>query len=125
MNTKQYFYRTVVYGTEGEKVYLIDIKNPDAKMESMESWLGMVVSLADGQHPIAELLEHISSQYQGPVPEGLNDTLTSVFERLEGEGVIKLSDEAVTLPYYLAEPVQKLDIEKAKRLMFDDGYLQL
>lgn len=125
MNTEKYFFRTVVYGTEEENIYLIDIKNPDAKMESMESWLGMVVSLADGQHTIAELLEHISAQYQGPVPEGLNDTLTSVFERLEGEGVIKLSDEAVTLPYYLAEPVQKLDIEKAKRLMFDDGYLQL
>lgn len=125
MNSAKYFFRTAVYGTEDEKVYLIDIQNPDAKMESLESWLGVVVSLADGQHTIAELQQHLRAQYKGAAPENLNQTLTSVLERLEGEGVIKLSDEAVTLPYYLAEPVQKLDVEKAKRLMLDDGYLKL
>jgi hypothetical protein len=28
------------------------------------------------------------------------------------------------LPYYLSLPVEKLDMEMAKRLMADDGYLQ-
>jgi len=93
-------------------------------MESLEAWLGVVVSLADGQHTIAELIEYLAAQYQGNVPDNLKDTLSSVIERLEGEGVVKLSETSVTLPYYLAEPVQKLDIERAKRLMLDDGYIQ-
>lgn len=122
MNTKQYFYRTAVYGTEAEKVYLIDINNPQAKLESLESWLGLVVSLADGQHTISELISHLNSQYPNEAPENLLDTLTSVFERLEGEGVVKCSDDAIDLPYYLMQPVQKLDVEKAKRLMQEDGY---
>lgn len=124
MDTTKYFFRTAVYGTESDKVYLIDIHNPDAKMESLEAWLGVVVSLADGQHTIAELIDYLASQYQGAVPDNLNDTLISVFERLEGEGAVKLSETPVMLPYYLAEPVQKLDIERAKRLMLDDGYIQ-
>ena len=124
MDTTKYFFRTAVYGTESDKVYIIDIHNPDAKMESLEAWLGVVVSLADGQHTIAELIDYLAAQYQGAVPDNLNDTLISVFERLEGEGAVKLSETPVTLPYYLAEPVQKLDIERAKRLMLDDGYIQ-
>lgn len=124
LNTKQYFYRTVVYGTDAENVYLIDIQNSDAKMESLEPWLGVVVSLADGQHSVAELNAYIATQYPDAVPDNLQDTIISVLERLQGEGVVKLSDCPVGLPYYLAEPVQKLDIEKAKRLMLDDGYIQ-
>ena len=124
MNTEQYFFRTAVFGSESDKVYLIDIHNPDAKMESLESWLGVVVSLADGQHTIAELIDYLASQYKGAVPENLSDTVTSVLERLQSEAVVKLSDSSVSLPYYLAEPIQKLDIEKAKRLMLDDGYIE-
>lgn len=124
MDTTQYFFRTAVYGTEGDKVFLIDIQNPAAKIEALDAWLGVVVALADGQHTIAELMDHLRAQYPAQPPQNLQDTITSVLERLQGEGVVKLAAAAVTLPYYLAEPVQRLDVEKAKRLMLDDGYLK-
>ena len=124
MDTTQYFFRTVVFGSEGDKVYLIDIENPAAKMEPLEAWLGVVLALADGQHTIAQLLDHLRAQYPAQPPENLVDTITSVLERLQTEGAVKLANEAIQLPYYLAEPVQRLDVEKAKRLMLDDGYLR-
>ena len=57
-------------------------------------------------------------------PRELERTIESVIERLTETDVIKLADQAVTLPYYLSLPAEKLDMEKAKQFMADDGYLQ-
>ncbi len=36
--------------------------------------------------------------------------------------MLKLSETAVELPYYLAAPIEQLDIEKAQKLIKGDGY---
>jgi hypothetical protein len=52
----------------------------------------------------------------------LNETLHSVIERLQEGNLLKLSDSSVTLPYYLSEPIENLDLEKAKTKIEEDGY---
>jgi hypothetical protein len=125
MDKSQYFYRNAVFSMqEDDKVSLIDANHLDAKTPPLEPWLSLVVSLADGQHTIQQLIEHLAGQYEGTSPRELERTIESVMERLTETDVIKLADQAVMLPYYLSLPVEKLDMEMAKRLMADDGYLQ-
>jgi len=103
---------------------LVDLNDPEKEVPPLESWLGLVVSLADGQHTIQQLLDYMTDYYGGKPPANLEETITSVIKRLTENEVIKLADEARTLPYYLSRSADKLDIEMAKQAMADDGYQQ-
>lgn len=123
MDKSQYFYRTVVFTRKDGETALVNIYNP-AETTPLEPWLATVVSLADGEHTVEELIEYMVGQYPSGVPSDLEKTLDSVFERLMDSGFIKLSGTKVTLPYYLADPIEDLDLEKAKQLIQEDGYTQ-
>jgi len=120
LNINHYFYRTVVFTRAGNKVALADIEHPEQTTE-LEDWMGIVISLADGEHTLAELVGFMANQYPQP-PEKLEDTLESVVERLVEGKLLALSETKVQLPYYLAAPIEHLDIEKAKKLIKEDGY---
>ena len=120
MNNSHYFYRTVIYTRKNNDVGLVDINQPDS-VTPLDEWLGLVVSLADGAHSIQELLDYISHRYAS-VPANLEKTVHSVIERLQEGNLIKLSDSPVVLPYYLVEPIEALDLEKARKLIAEDGY---
>jgi len=120
LDKSQYFYRTVVFTRKAGIVALADINNPQETTE-LEEWFGIVISLADGKHTLQELTDFMRQQYQ-QIPESLDDTLESVIERLIEGNMIKLSEKAVELPYYLGAPIEQLDIEKAQQLIKDDGY---
>jgi len=120
LDKSQYFYRTVVFTRKAGIVALADINNPQ-ETTSLEEWFGVVISLADGKHTLQELTDFMRQQYQH-IPTSLDDTLESVVERLLEGNMVKLSNEAVELPYYLAAPIEQLDIEKAQKLIIDDGY---
>ena len=122
MDTSQYFYRTVIFSKQGEKISLVDIHDPEKEALAFEPWLGVVVSLADGQHTIRELIDGIASRYDGEPPGELQRTLESAIERLMETEVIKLNDEPVELPYYLSLPVERMNLEQAKQSMVDDGH---
>lgn len=121
MDTSQYFYRNVIISKEGEKVSLMDIHNPDNKGQALESWLGLVLQLADGQHTIEELFQNLSSKYSSGPPINLKQTIHSVIERLAKLKFIVLTKEAIELPYYLSLPYEQLDIEKAKETLEKDN----
>jgi len=123
LDKSQYFYRAVVFTRKNNQVSLANIHDPQQKT-SLDDWPGTVLSLADGLHTIQELIGFMASQYPGNPPAELEKTLKSVFDRLLDGDFIKLSDEKVELPYYLAAPMEELDIEKAKKLMHEDGYTQ-
>ena len=124
MDKSQYFYRIAFFSMQEDKVSLFDANDLSAKTAPLEPWLGVVVSLADGQHTIQQLIEHLAGQYEGAPPRELERTIESVIERLTETDVIKLADQAVILPYYLSLPAEKLDMEMARQLMTDDGYFQ-
>lgn len=121
MNTAQFFYRCATFTRENGNVALADIYNPSHTSE-LEEWFGVVISLADGVHTLQELLDYLAGRYDS-APENLKETISSVIDRLMEGGMIKLHDAKVELPYYLANPVEELDIEKAKKLMEKDGYV--
>ncbi|MCP4879264.1 MAG: PqqD family protein [Gammaproteobacteria bacterium] len=120
MDNAQYFYRKVVFTRKNNQIALADINQPD-NISPLEDWMGTVISLADGIHTIQELIDYLKQQYE-VAPVNLEETLHSVVERLlEGE-LIQLSDTKVDLPYYLALPIEQLDIEKAKQLMAEEEH---
>jgi len=118
MKNTQYFYRTTVFTQQNNQVALADINAPD-KASPLEGWMGIVISLADGQHTIQQLIDYLAQQYPQP-PASLEKTLHSVIERLEEGELLKLSEQAVTLPYYLASPIEQLDLDKARALINKD-----
>jgi len=120
LDKSQYFYRTIVFTRKAGIIALADINNPQESTE-LEEWFGVVISLADGKHTLEELTAFMRQQYQ-QIPTSLDDTLESVIERLIEGNMIKLSKKAVELPYYLAAPIEQLDIEKAQQLIKEDGY---
>jgi len=122
MDNTQFFSRLVTFTRKDQQVGLADINHPDT-ISPLDDWLGVVVSLADGHHTIQEMLSFMARQYNDQqAPETLEKTLHSVIERLVEEKVIHLSNRITSLPYYLALPIEELDIEKAKQLMLEDNY---
>jgi len=121
MDNSQYFYRTVIYTRHGEQISLVNIDDPKQNTP-LEEWLGIVISLADGQHSIQQLMDFLTAQYD-EVPDKLQDTVYSVIKRLTASKMLKVSAEAVELPYYLAAPIEDLDLEKARKAIKDDGYV--
>ncbi len=123
MDNSLYFYRNVTFSRKDNKTSLADIYNPTLS-SPLEDWLGTVISLADGQHTIQELIDYLKAHYHGMAPSNFEKTVESVFDRLVEGKLVVFSKEPVELPYYLAEPIELLDIEKAKKLMIEDGHTQ-
>lgn len=123
MDKTKYFYRILLYTNENGQIALVDKHDPD-KTIPLEPWLGLVVSLADGKHTIAQLIDHIESSYKGLPPADLEKTLESAIDRLVNSQALQLADEAVALPYYLTLPKEVLDKEKANKLMIEDGFIK-
>ncbi|OMH33595.1 hypothetical protein [Motiliproteus sp. MSK22-1] len=123
MDKSQYFYRTVVITRKNNQVALANIDNPQ-ETTALDDWLGVVISLADGAHNIEELIGYLRGHYPNSPPQDLEKTIESVIDRLSDGKLIKFSEEPVSLPYYLSFPVEELDIDKAKKLMQEDGYTQ-
>jgi len=122
MDNAQFFSRLVTFTRKDQQIGLADINHPD-KISPLDDWLGVVVSLADGHHTIKEMISFMTRQYNDQqAPEALEKTLHSVIERLVEENVIILSNRITALPYYLAMPLEELDIAKAKQLMLEDNY---
>lgn len=120
MDTTKYFYRNVIFSKTGNQISLIDINNPNSEKQVLESWFGVVLQLADGQHTIDELIDLLSNKYKGAPPANLKETIHSVIERLTKSNLIMLTDKVTELPYYLSRPYEYLDIEKAKKLLKED-----
>lgn len=120
MNNEQYFYRTTIFTRRDNQIALADINEPD-HVTPLDDWLGTVVSLADGHHSIQQLIDYMRTQYPQS-PANLEQTLHSVIERLLEGKLIGLSDSAVNLPYYLAQPIEDLDLKVARTQIEEDGY---
>ncbi len=117
MDTTQYFYRNSIISKKGNTISLADIDNPKQQGEVLESWFGIVMTLADGQHSIDELVQYMAAHYPQGAPHNLKDTLVSVVERLSDSRLIVLSKEKVELPYYLSAPIEQLDLDVARKQM--------
>lgn len=122
MDTSQYFYRCALFHREGEKVSLVDPFDRSVTTD-LDSWLGLVVSLADGKHTIDELVAYVASRYPNGEPEKLDETLVSVIERLIESKAIMLSASTIDLPYYLDVTAQEHDVDDVKKMMLDDGFI--
>jgi hypothetical protein len=122
MDSSQYISRCVVFSKKGDTVSMVDLSDPDAEPLVYEPWLGMVVTLADGQHTVEELISYASQHYAKSPPSGLDATIESAVKRLSDTGTIRLSDEPIELPYYLTLPAERLDVPRALRLMAENGH---
>jgi hypothetical protein len=82
MDNAQFFSRLVTFTRKDQQVCLADIHHLD-KISSLDDWLGIVTSLADGHHTIQEMISFMARQYrQQQAPETLEKTLHSVIELL-------------------------------------------
>jgi hypothetical protein len=118
----QYFVRCAVYDVMGEDIVVGDSNAP--RVITMDLWPKAVFLLADGQHRVSDLISHLASQYENGAPKGLDEQIYEVLKSLEKEGIIRISGKPEKLPYYLSMPSSELDMEKAKQLMVQDGFIK-
>jgi hypothetical protein len=121
MNTQQYFYRNVIFSKQDKTIALVDLHHPENEKEVLDPWFGMVLQLADGQHTIEQLLQYMTSLYNGAPPPNLEQTIHSVVQRMADTRLIMLTEKATELPYYLSMPYELLDLEKAKAEILKDS----
>lgn len=123
MDHAHYFKRTTVYKIEDNTVSLVDIHDNNI-ITPLDPWMGAVMALADGQHTVAQLMQHMAGQYPEGAPDKLAATIESVIKRLTDSGVLELTPAPATLPYYLSMPLDALDPKLATELMINDGFLR-
>ncbi|HEA25627.1 MAG TPA: PqqD family peptide modification chaperone [Ectothiorhodospiraceae bacterium] len=123
MDHAHYFKRTAVYKVEENEISVVDVHENNT-ITPLDPWMGAVVSLADGQHTIAQLIQHMSAQYPDGAPEKLTETLESVIDRLTETDVIELTLRPSILPYYLRLPMNEQDPKQATEMMINDGFLK-
>jgi len=118
-----YFKRIAVYKVEGEDVSVVDVQANNV-LTPLDPWMARVVLLADGQHTIAQLIQHMAGQYAEAAPENLVDTVESVITRLTESDVVELTARPSLLPYYIRLPLDEQDPKEATKLMLKDGFIQ-
>ena len=123
MDHAHYFKRNAVYKVEEDAISVVDVHENNT-ITPLDPWMGAVLSLADGQHTIAQLIQHMTAQYPNGAPENLTETLESIIDRLTDTDVIELTLRPSILPYYLRIPMDEQDPKKATEMMINDGFLR-
>ncbi|MCW8982534.1 MAG: hypothetical protein OQK13_00655, partial [Gammaproteobacteria bacterium] len=100
MDHAHYFKRNTVYKIEENEISIVDVHENNT-ITPLDPWMGTVVSLADGQHTIAQLIQYMASQYPNGAPDNLVETIESVITRLTETDVVELTLRPSILPYYL------------------------
>jgi hypothetical protein len=118
-----FFKRIAVYKVEGDDVSVVDVQANNV-LTPLDPWMARVVLLADGQHTIAQLIQHMAGQYAEGAPENLVETVESVITRLTESDVVELTARPSLLPYYIRLPLDEQDPKEATKLMLKDGFIQ-
>ncbi len=123
MDYSHYFKRNTVYKVEQDTVSIVDVNNGNT-VTALDPWMGMVVTLADGQHSIDQLIAHMTGQYPEGAPDNLAETIESVITRLTDSEAIEITVRPSILPYYLRLPLDEQDPKEATKMMISDGFIQ-
>ncbi len=122
MEHAYYFKRNTVYKVDGDEISIVDVKDHN-NLTTLDPWMARVVSLADGQHTIDQLIQHMTAQYPDDVPSNLIETIESIITRLTELEAIELTMRPSLLPYYLRLPIDEQDPKEATEMMLNDGFI--
>ena len=123
MDHAHYFKRTTVYKVEGDTISVVDVHDNNT-LTPLDPWMGAVISLADGQHTVSQLIQHMAAQYPNGAPDNLVETIESTIKRLSEAKVVELTPDPTTLPYYLNTPLDDQSPKVATEMMINDGFLR-
>lgn len=92
----------------------------------MDPWPQLIYLEADGQKTVSEFVYDMASKYgkKQPIPEQLDSTIIQMINSLLDDKLIELSTESRKLPYYIDLPQSKQDLNKANKLMKEDGFIK-
>lgn len=122
MNKDHYFYRIAVYTHHDGEIGLVNVHDNN-RLYPLDEWLGSIINLADGQHTVNDFIIYISKQYPAGPPDDFEIQVEGMFNHLIDIQALRLANDPVELPYYLSLPAENQDIEKAKALMIEDGFI--
>ncbi len=117
-----YFRRIARFDLVDERVVVFDAKQP--RVITLDAWPELVFQMADGEHTIQQMIEHLGEQYEDGVPVGLSDQIIATVKQLIDEGILELASGSQVLPSYLSIPVSEQNPEKEKAAMIRDGFIK-
>ncbi|MBD1397168.1 hypothetical protein H9Q13_08335 [Pontibacter sp. JH31] len=107
-----------------DMIHVVDNNAP--RMITMDPWPQLIYLEADGQKTVSEFVYDMASKYgkKQPIPEELDSTIIQMINSLINDKLIELSTESRKLPYYIDLPQSKQDLNKANKLMIEDGFIK-
>lgn len=117
----KYFSRNATFTMLQDKVVLIERSRPGTV--TMDEWPQLIFLSADGKRTVSEFTSELGQHYKDGIPPGLLEQTRGLMKALTDRGFILLHDQAMPLPYYLALPIERQDMERAKKLMEEDGFI--
>lgn len=107
-----------------DMIHVVDNNAP--RMITMDPWPQLIYLEADGQKTVSEFVYDMASKYgkKQPIPEQLDSTIIQMINSLLDDKLIELSTESRKLPYYIDLPQSKQDLNKANKLMKEDGFIK-
>ena len=102
------------------------VENNGPRMITMDPWPQLIYLEADGQKTVTEFVYDMASKYgkKQPIPKELDATIIKLIKSLSDDKLIELSAESRKLPYYIDLPQSQQDLNKANRMMIEDGFIK-
>ena len=125
LNKDKYFVRTLQWDWLNKReIHLFDNKSP--RIITMGEWPQQIYLDADGKRTVSEYILWMANQFgNGKVPEDLDKSMIQTMEDLIEDGeMLKFIKEKTDLPYYLDGPKSNQDLDRAYKLMVQDGYIK-
>jgi len=119
---RRYFIRDAAYDLIGGRVVVTDRHRP--RVVTLDPWLEVIFAAADGQRTVDQFVTELEAGYADGAPDGLAAQTARFVQSLENDGLIKMIDESMKLPYYLSNPKSELDMDRATELMKKDGFIK-
>jgi hypothetical protein len=102
----KYFYKVATWNVLGKGQ--IAVADPNApRMITLDPWPQIVFLEADGKRTVAEFVNYMASEYDGPPPDKLDETIIYQVNSLLEFRIIALSDTPVELNKLFNKPVSK------------------
>ncbi|TPE44096.1 hypothetical protein [Pontibacter mangrovi] len=107
-----------------DMIHVVDNNAP--RMITMDPWPQLIYLEADGQKTVSEFVYDMASKYgkEQPIPDELDSTIIQMIKSLLDDKLIELSTKIRKLPYYIDLPQSKQDLNKANKLMIEDGFIK-
>jgi hypothetical protein len=118
----RYFVRCLRYDMTDGHMLVMDNRSP--RVITLDPSLELIFSAADGQRTAQQFIHELEAAFPGGARPSVARQTYQLLAKMEGEGLIRFTDQQTQLPYYLSMPSSQQDKQRALTEMRKDGFIK-